>query len=188
MGPPKEVSPRRRKTRKTAQGLRSSRGRGAGGCFTETPELPHQVIGTLVGGVRVVLICRLLFHLGNDDRPVRRALGPFLGGLQRNELELARHAYNGAPSTAAPIELLLGHMDLLDLVLHDELIGHIAGAAVDHGLLDDLFGLGLTLLARGLLLTLQIQLTVALGLLRTGTLYGRSGILHLLRGILGGLL
>src|SRR5690554_2385000 len=89
---------------------------------------------------------------------------------------------------AEPIELLLGHVNLLDLVLHDELIGHIAGAAVDHGLLDDLFGLGLTLLARGLFLTLQIQLTVALGLLRTGTLDGRSGILHLLRGILGGLL
>src|SRR5690606_27451733 len=108
MGPPKEVSPRRRKTRKTAQGLRSSRGRGAGGCFTETTELPHQVIGNLVGGVRVVLICRLLFHLGNDDRPVRRALGHLLGGLQRNDLELARQADNGEPATTEPIELLLG--------------------------------------------------------------------------------
>src|SRR5690606_12506655 len=84
--------------------------------------------------------------------------------------------------------LFLVPMNLLDLVLHDELIGHIAGAAVDHGLLDDLFGLGLTLLARGLFLTLQIQLTVALGLLRTGTLDGRSGILHLLGGMLGSLL
>src|SRR5690606_34811869 len=130
MGPPKEVSPRRRKIRNTDQGLLS---RGAPGdcCTKELPASPHQVVGNLERGVRVIFIGLIGFHLGDNDRPMRSSLGYLLRCLQRNDLELAGQAHYGQLAPAELVELLLGDMDLLDLVLDRELIGGLAAAAIE---------------------------------------------------------